>query len=151
MGPPHLALGLVVNQELYRRLPPKAMVGQHGIVGQQPIGQFAVKGRQIVNQQVLVVIHELFLEGAIEPFDMRIHFGGAWIGPPMGDAVGVEALLEVAVELGAVGREEELRRGREQGTQGLEADRGVAAGGGGGGPGEGEATVGIEEGEHVAP
>ncbi len=147
MGPPHLALGLVVNQGLYRRLPPKAMVGQHGIVGQQPIGQFAVKGRQIVEQQILVVVHEGLLQGAIEPFRMSVHFRGSGIRPPVGDAAFIEPVLEMPLELRAVIGEEDPGWGREQRTECIEGVGGMAAGGGGGGHSEGEATAGIDEGE----
>jgi len=43
-----------------------------------------------------MIVHELFLEGAIEPFDLRVHFRGARIGPPMDATAVVETLLEVA-------------------------------------------------------
>lgn len=102
MGSPPLTLGLLVNQELSRRLAPGALVGQDGIGSQQPVGQFSVTGGPVGNQQLLVVIHELFLEGAMESFDLRVHVRGARIGPPMDDTVFVETLLEGAEELRAV-------------------------------------------------
>ena len=108
MGPPPLALGLLLKKEFYRRLATEAMVRQHGIVSQQPVGQVPVKGGQVVEEHILMVIHELFLEGAIEAFGVGIHFRGTGIRPPMGDAVLVEALLEVPEELRAVVGEEEL-------------------------------------------
>ncbi|MCY3955119.1 MAG: hypothetical protein OXF47_03880, partial [Nitrospira sp.] len=150
MGPPPLALGLMLNQELYWRLSVQAMMRQDSIVSQQPVGQVPVKGGQVVKQQVLMVIHELFLEGAIEPFGVGVHFRGTGIRPPMGDAPFVEAVLEVPEELRAVVGEEEPGWGGEQGTQRVESVSRVTAGGGGGGQGEGEATVGINEGEQVA-
>ena len=65
MGPPPLALGLVLNQELYRRMQAKGMVGSFGVIEEEPVSEFPVEVRQVVEEQVLVVIHELFLEGAI--------------------------------------------------------------------------------------
>ncbi len=77
MGPPPLALGLVLKKEVYWRLAPEAMVRQDGIVSQQPVGQLSVKGSEVIKQQILVVVHEGLLEGASEPFDMRVQSGGA--------------------------------------------------------------------------
>ena len=119
------------------------MVWQDGIESQQPVGQVPVKGGQVVKQQVLVVIHELFLEGAIEPFRVGVHFRGAGIRPPVRDAPFVESLLEVVLELRAVVGEEEAGRG-EQRTQRIERMRGLAAGR------DGEAGVWIDEGEQGA-
>jgi len=137
MGPPPLALGLLVNQELYRRLAGQAMMRQDSIVSQQPVGQLPVKGSEVIKQQIFVVVHEGLLEGAIEPFDMRVHFGGARVRPPVGDPVFVEPLLEVAEKLRTVIGEEEPGWGGEQGTQRVEGVGGVPAGGGGGGTGDG--------------
>ena len=57
-----------------------------------------------------MVIHELFLEGAIESFGVGVYFRGARIGPPVGDAAFVEALLEMPLEFCAIVREEEAGR-----------------------------------------
>lgn len=46
-----------------------------------------------------MVIDELFLDGAIEPFDMRVHVRGTEIRPPVRDPGCVEALLTVAEAL----------------------------------------------------
>ena len=72
MGPPPLALGLVLHEELYRRLAAQAMMGQHGIVSKQPVGELLVKCRQVVKEQALMVVHELL--GALEPFGVGVHF-----------------------------------------------------------------------------
>ena len=76
MGPLPLALGLMVNQELSRRLATETLVEQHGIVSPQPVGQVPVKGGQVVKQQPLMEIHEPFLEGTIELFGMSIRIRG---------------------------------------------------------------------------
>lgn len=135
MGPPPLALGLVLNQKLYGRLTGQAMVRQHGVVGRQPVGQFSVEGGQVVKEQVLMILHKLFLDRAVEAFHVGIHFGGAGLRPPMGDAPFVEALLEVPEELRAVVGEDEPRWGGKQRTQRIERVSRVTAGGGGGGQG----------------
>ena len=43
------------------------MVGQHGIVSQQPVGQFLVEGGQVVEEQVLMIVHDLFLRVQLRP------------------------------------------------------------------------------------
>ncbi len=70
-------------------------MGQDGMVSQQPVGQFPINGGQVIKQQVLMVIHELFLEGAIEAFGVGVHFRGPRIRPPMGDVAGVESIRGV--------------------------------------------------------
>lgn len=150
MGPPPLALGLVLHGEWSLRLAPEAMVRQDGIVNQQPVGQVPVKGRQAVNQQLLMVIDELFFEGTIEAFGVGVHFRGAGISPPVGNPIFIETLLEVAEEFGAIVGEEKPRGCGEQSTQRVEGVRRVPAGRGSGRQGEGEATLGIDEGEPVA-
>ena len=103
MGPPPLALGLVLNEELYRKLATEALMGQHDMVSPQPVGQVPVQGGEVVKKQVLMVIHKLFLESAIELFGVGVHCREAGIGPPVGNAAFVEALLEVAQARRAVG------------------------------------------------
>ena len=73
MGPPPLALRLMLKKELYRRWATEALVGQHGMVSPQPVGQVPVQGGEVVKEQVLMVIHELFLDSAIELFGMGVH------------------------------------------------------------------------------
>jgi|GEM_PF-5539893 len=50
------------------------MVGQDGVVVDDPLGQFSVKGVDVCKEKILVVINELLLHGAIETFVMRVHF-----------------------------------------------------------------------------
>lgn len=50
---------------------------QDSIVGQQSVSQIPVKGGQVVKQQVLMVIHELLLEGTIELFGISVRVRGA--------------------------------------------------------------------------
>ena len=70
MGP----LRLMLKKELYRRWATEALVGQHGMVSPQPVGQVPVQGSEVVKEQVLMVIHELFLDSAIELFGMGVTF-----------------------------------------------------------------------------
>ena len=78
------------------------MVRQDRVIGQQPVGQFSVKGRQIVKQEILMIIHALFLESAVKAFDMSIHFRGTGVSPPVGDAALLQAGVELSLELGAI-------------------------------------------------
>ncbi len=43
MGPPPLALGLVLNQKLYRRLQVEGMVGPFGVREEEPVGELAAQ------------------------------------------------------------------------------------------------------------
>ena len=63
MGPPPLALGLVLNQEGSRRSSAQAMVGQHGMVSQQPVGEFPVTFGQVVEQHIVAIVRLLILTG----------------------------------------------------------------------------------------
>ena len=47
------------------------MVGSFGVREGEPPGEFAVEGCQVVEQQVLVVVHKRFLEGAVETLKMK--------------------------------------------------------------------------------
>ena len=146
-----MALGLVLNEEWSRRLAAKAMVGPQGMVSQHPVGEFPVKGGQVVEPPRLVVVHARFLAGAMDPVGLAGPCRGAGRGPPVGDPAVVVALLEVAQARRAVVGKDERGWGGEQRTQRVEGGGCVAAGGRGGGPGEGEATMGLENREPGAP
>ncbi len=150
MGPPPLALGMVNEEGLYRRIQAKGMVGAFGVIEEEPVSEFPVEVRQGVEEQGLVVIHELFLEGAIEAFGVGVHFRRAGVCPPVRDAAFLQALLEVPQKLRAVVGEHEAWGGRQEMTQGIQGEGRLAARRGGGGKGDGEAGGGVDEGEHVA-
>ena len=86
MGPPPLALGMVNEEGLYRRMQPKGMVGSFGVREEEPVSEVLVEVRQVVKQQILVVGHEGLLETTTEPCGGGVHFRGARIRPPVGDA-----------------------------------------------------------------
>jgi len=54
---------------------------------EEPIHQLAIKLVQIVSQEQTMGIHEGLKEGAIEPFDLRVHFGTSRVGMEMNDPV----------------------------------------------------------------
>ena len=102
-----------------------------------------------MEQLILVIVNKLLLEGAVEAFDMGVHFGRAGIGPPMGDAVFFQLYVEVAHERRAVVFDPEVWGFWQELTQRVEGDGGLAAGLGGSGKGDGEAALGVDEGEQV--
>ena len=59
------------------------MVRKDGVVFHNPLRQVAVEGIDIIKQQVLIVIDDPLLEGAVESFVVRVHFGIARIRPGM--------------------------------------------------------------------
>ena len=118
-----------------------------------------------------MIIDELLLDGAVEAFGAGVHFvriipdtnplrglraislpAKWWASgdrPPVGHAVGIEALLEASPELRAVVGEDETRRFRQQWAQHVKGDGSLLAGLGGG-EGDSEAGVGVNEGEQAA-
>jgi hypothetical protein len=44
---------------------------------------------EVGGQQVFVVVHEGFLQGAVEAFDVGVHFGAFGVGVPATDVVGM--------------------------------------------------------------
>ncbi|WP_423910162.1 hypothetical protein [Candidatus Spongiihabitans sp.] len=83
------------------------------------------------------------------PFRSRRNGGRFGISPPVGDAVGIEALLEAAHELGAVIFDSEARRLWQQLTQRIKGDGSLLAGLGDDG-GDVKAGVRVDESEQVA-
>jgi len=51
-----------------------------GIVPDEPIHEFPIKRIAIRREQLIVEVHKLFLNRAIEAFGVRIHFRCFWIG-----------------------------------------------------------------------
>lgn len=48
---------------------------QFGVVEHQPVAHFLVEQRQISEEQIFVVVNEAFLDAAVKPFAVRVHFG----------------------------------------------------------------------------
>lgn len=49
-----------------------------------------------------MLVHELFLESAVQVFDMGLHFRRTRVGPPVGNPACLEAGVEMPLELGTV-------------------------------------------------
>ena len=116
-----------------------------------------------------MIIDELLLDGAVEAFGAGVHFvriipdtnplrglraislpAKWWASgdrPPVGHAVGIEALLEASPELRAVVFDPEARRLWQPLTQRVKGDGSLLAGLG---EGDSEAGVGVDEGEQAA-
>lgn len=125
-------------------------MGTLGIVEEEPIGEFLVEQGEIGEEQILVVIDEGFLQGAVEAFGVGVHFWGLGVGIPALDAVGLAGLGEARFELRAVVGKQHLGLGRQQSQGGLERGLGVAGRLAGDGEGEGQTAGGIDAGDEVA-
>ena len=68
-----LALFMVFQEPLHRRLEVKAVVWQHGIVVNEPLAQLLVEQLKVGKKQFFVPIDELLLDGAVEAFAVGIH------------------------------------------------------------------------------
>src|SRR4026208_552279 len=114
-----------------------AVMWSFGVVPREPVAQGRGDGGEVIEQQVLAVVDELFLDGSVEAFAMRVHSRGARVGVPMGEALGVQSGAEVFSELVAVVGEGTVHgHGQQQlaepeGGAGLEAGEGGGGGGGG--------------------
>ena len=75
-----------------------------------------------------MIIHELFLERAVKAFHVGVHFRRAGVGPPVGDAAGLEASVELPLKLGAVVGEEGAGWGGQEGAEGVQRLGSLAAG-----------------------
>jgi len=77
-------------------------MGTFTVIPIDPGEELKVERRQIGKEQILVIVSELVLHGAVKAFAVGIHFWGFRIGMPMGEGVAVELVSEVAFEFAAV-------------------------------------------------
>ena len=103
------------------------------------------------DQQLLMVINELLLNGAVKTFDMGIHFRSSGIGMPMSFVQASDLLIEVLHKLRAVIGKNGLKRVRKNiGDDGKElssSQRPMAVGS----PGKSESRIVIGKCDHVTP
>src|SRR4026209_2751335 len=100
IGPGHLALTAAMIGEDGERSPQaEAVMWSFGVVPHDPVEQAIVEGGEVIEQQGLAVVDELFLAGSVEALAMRVHSRGARVGVPMGEALGVQSGAEVFSEL----------------------------------------------------
>lgn len=69
-----------MKQALSRRVQAKGMVRPFGVIDEELVSASSVEVRHVVEEHVLVVIHELFLEGASQAFRVGVHVRGMGIG-----------------------------------------------------------------------
>ena len=60
------------------------MMRRDGAVVEQPLGQFAVEFGQVGEQQILVVVHQIFLRVRLKRSAAGVHFGRLGTSPPVG-------------------------------------------------------------------
>lgn len=84
-------------------------MGSFGIVPEEMLDQSHIEGNG-VEKLGLVVIHKLFLDGAIEPFGMSIHLRGLWVGVPVLFVESFHLGVKVLHKLTAVVGEDVLKR-----------------------------------------
>src|SRR5687768_17616760 len=88
IGPVLSALGTdVVGKDIKRCLESEGVVWALGIEPVEPVEQAIVEARQIVEEQLLVNVDELLLDGAVEALAVGVHLRGAWEGVPVHGAV----------------------------------------------------------------
>lgn len=93
-----------------------AQWGAFSVVPEQPIHELVVEFDQIGKEQVLVVVEELLLHGAVEALAVGVHLRGLREGVPVRQGLRLEHRLEVLHELTAVVGQHELDRAREDGS-----------------------------------
>src|SRR3954465_16057877 len=120
------------------------------VVPDEPRDQLAI---EVIgsNQQFLMVINELLLNGPIKTFDVGVHLGSSGIGMPVSFVQASDLLIEVLHKLRAVIGKNGLKRVRKNiGDDGKElssSQRPVAVGS----PGKSEARIVIGKCDHVTP
>ncbi len=122
-----------------------------GVEPEQVIEELVItEGEVVIEEQIFVVVHELFLESTVKAFGMGVHLGVFGIGVPMSEAPLSNGGGEVLHEFTAVVGEQRLDAIREHGGHEIEKALGGGAGMTGGGEREGEAGTGIRGGEQIA-
>jgi len=95
----------VAGKDIKGSLQLQRVMGALGIEPSEPAQQALIELRQVVEQQLLVNIKELVLDGTIEALAVRVHFWGAREGMPVDDSGGFQGAVEVSSELLTVVRE----------------------------------------------
>ena len=80
----------------------QGMMGAFGVVPEEPIDEFIVEGLEVGEEQLLVVVNKLLLEGAVKTFAAGIHLRCFGEGVPLGDVCCLHRGLEVSGEFRAV-------------------------------------------------
>ena len=120
------------------------------VVPEEPRDQLAV---ELIgcDQQLLMVINELLLNGPVETFDVGVHLGSSGIGMPVSFVQASDLLIEVLHKLRPVSGKNRLKRVRKNiGEDGKElsgSQRRMAVRG----PGKSESRVVICKCDHVTP
>ena len=121
-----------------------------GVVPDEPRDQLAI---ELIgsDQQLLMVINELLLNGAVKTFDVSVHLGSSGIGMPVSFVQASDLLIEVLHKLRAVIGKNALKRVRKDiGDDGKElsgSQRPMAVRG----PGKSESRVVIGKCDNVTP
>jgi hypothetical protein len=126
------------------------MVGALGVVEHQSVGEFLVEEGEVSEEQIFGIVEEGFRESAMEALGRSIHFRGLRVGRPTGDPLFREDLGEAGLELGAVVRQEHLRRLGQERQGDFEGGPGMAGDFAGDGDDQGEGAGGVDEGDEVA-
>jgi len=90
------------------RLHVKGLMRSLRVVPDEIVREFPVERRKIIEEKVLIVIHELFLDGPIEPFAVHIHLWRPWVRMPVSHVMTCHRVLEVQHEFTSVVRQDVL-------------------------------------------
>ena len=104
------------------------MVGALGIEPGQPVQEAQIELGQVVEQQLLVYVQELLLDGPVKAFAVDVHFWGSREGMPVHYALSLQGMVEVLGELLAVVREHPTYWNGEQRLMELPGHNGLLAG-----------------------
>src|SRR5919112_319070 len=120
------------------------------VVPDEPWDQLAI---ELIgsDQQLLMVINELFLNRAVKTFDVGVHLGSSGVGMPVSFVQASDLLIEVLHKLRAVIGKNGLKRIRknisDEGKELFGSQRCMAVRG----PGKSKSRVVIGKCDHVAP
>ena len=149
-SPPPLALGLVVKEEGSRRWLVESLVWAFGVGEHEPLGQLPVEESEVGEEEILVIVDEGLLKGAIETLCMSVHLGCLGVGGPASDPPLGQGLDKARLELAAVLGEHDVGRLEEETQRPIQGPACMTGILGGNRPGEGQAALRIDETHDVA-
>ncbi|GAB2566386.1 hypothetical protein GCM10027066_06910 [Dyella jejuensis] len=150
IGPVHPALmAKLLGEYIEGSEQGDAVMRAFGVVPMEPGEESFVEGVDVGEQEILVVVDELLLDGAVESFAMGIHFRRARAGVPMRQVASDGGVVEVPGELAAVVGEDAAYGDGEHDLRTSQGQGGMGTGTGAEREGEAEAASQVDAGDEI--
>ena len=133
-----------------RRWLVESLVRPLGVGEHEPLGQLPVEESEVGEEEILVIVDEGLLEGAVETLGMSVHLGRLRVGGPASDPPLAQGLGKARLKLAAVVGKHDAGRLGEETQRPIQRPTGMTGMLGGDRPGEGQAARRIDEAHDVA-